>query len=612
RVGERGEGKWQEIEWSEAINLLTNKLNSLKSSGATESLLCIDGSASGVMSGLLKRFCRAYGTSNYFHLNQDRGAALAIKVMQGSNVHIGFDLENADYILSFGSQLLEGWGAPAKMQAIYGHWRENSLKPKAKLVQIEPRMSDTAAKADEWLPLVPGTEAVLALGLAHVIVREGLYDTSFVSSSTADFSAFKEFVSTYVPEKVAEITGLAKEDIIRIAREFASARRPLAIWSRGKGYNSSGVSEVVAIHALNALVGNLNKSGGVVFFKDVINYLYPEAEDNFKDISSFISDVADKKAYVEMAIICEANPAYKLPQIFDEGVKNIPFVVNFSTFLNDTALQSDLVLPMPFYLERWDGVTTPRGLHYPVFGVSKPVIKPLYETQHPGDVILKTAEALGLKNQLPWSNYKEFLRDIAQRIYKKGQGKLANGASTEQLPSSFEAMWNKLNTCVWFNPDVTKEGMKQKFKFMPTILAKSGWEVKGNEKEYPLTLIPCERFILAENLGSAPYLIKQLPDTVLKGNEVCVEVHPETAAKYGLKNGEIAYLQTPFGKAKVRIYCYECIRPGVIAVPVGLGHKGYDEYLAGKGVNAYALLGYTKEATGVASCVMSRANLVKI
>jgi anaerobic selenocysteine-containing dehydrogenase len=615
RVGNRGEGKWQEISWSEAIDLLTNKLKELKSSGATEGLLCVDGSVSGVMAGLLKKFCLAYGTSNYVHLNQDAGTALAIKAMQGHIGTVGFDLENADYVLSFGSQILEGWGTPVKLQATYAYWHEDRLKPKAKLVQIEPRMSDTAVKADEWLPVVPGSEALLALGMAYVILKEGLYNNRFAND--VDFENFKRLVlRNYSPANVAEKTGIAKEDIVRIAREFAKAKRPVAVWGRGKGYNATGVYEVMAIHALNALVGNINRKGGVVFFKDITEEIWPEvANVELKDLATFAEAVANKNAYAEMALICEANPVYKLPTVFGEALKNISFVVTFTPFLNDTALQSDLVLPTPFYLERWEGVTTPRGFVYPMFGLSQPARKPLYDTQHPGDVILKVAQSVGLGQELPWRNYKKLLQDFVEKLYAKGEGKLVKGNQTFPLPSGPRAMWNQLTTCVWVNPEAVKKGIKE-FDFVPAVLAEIktqlGWEIKGNDKDYPFALIPCEHFILAEDMGSAPYLIKQLPDTVLKGNDLCVEVHPETAAKLGFKDGDYAYLQTPFGKEKVKVYCYDCIRPGVIAIPVGLGHKGYDEYLAGKGINAYALLGYAKEATGITSCVLGKANLTKI
>ncbi len=606
RTGNRGEGKWQEISWSEAIDLLTNKLKELKSSGETEGLLCIDGSTSGVMIGLLKKFCQAYGTSNYFHLNQDAGTALAIKAMQDYIGAVGFDLENADYVLSFGSQILEGWGAPVKLQATYAYWHEDRLKPRAKLVQIEPRMSDTAVKADEWLPIVPGTEALVALGIAHVMLKEGLYKDQFTNAP--NFEAFKQLVlANYSPASVAQKTGIAEKNIIRIAREFAKAKRPVAVWGRGKGYNSTGAYEVMAIHALNALVGNINRKGGVVFFKDITEKIWPEVSNiEIKDLATF--------SQAKMALICEANPVYKLPTIFGEALKDVPFVVTLTPFLNDTALQSDLVLPTSFYLERWEGVTTPRGFIYPMFGLSRPVRKPLYDTQHPGDIILKVAQNLGLGQRLPWSNYKKVLQDFVERLYARGEGELLKGNQTFPLPSSPRAMWNQLMTSVWVNPDGLKE--IKKFDFMPATLAeiktKLGWEVKGNGKDYPFTLIPCERFILAENMGSAPYLIKQLPDTVLKGNDLCIEVHPETVAKLGLRDGDYVYLKTPFGREKVRIYCYECIRPGVIGIPVGLGHKGYDEYLAGKGINAYALLGCAKEATGITSCVLGKANLIKI
>ncbi len=614
RTGKRGEGKWQEIEWAEALNLLTSKLNDLKGSGATEGLLCIDGSVSKVMSGLLKKFCYAYGTSNYFHVNADVGASIAIKEMQDFNGCVGFDLENADYVLSFGSQLLEGWGAPGNLQALYNYWFENPLKPKVKVVQIEPRMSDTAAKASEWLPNLPGTEALVALGLAWVILKEGKYNPRFTGD--ADFERFKRAVlEGFNPDKLEEKTGLCKDDFIRVAREFCNAKHPIAVWGRGKGFNSTGAFEVLAIHSLNALVGNINRKGGTAFFKDVVDEVWPEISTRQpRDLGKFIESVGAKKVYAEIALVCEANPAYKYPVSFGNALQNVPFVVTFTPFMNDTALVSDLVLPTPFYMEKWEAITTPRGFSYPVFGLSCPVCKSSYGVKHPGDVVLAVSKTLGLKG-LPWDNYRNLLQYLVEKIWSKGKGCLLKGNKKVALPSSPRQMWSELTTCVWANPEAVSGGIK-KFDFAPSVFAEGikrpVWSVEGKSEDYPFTLIPCEYLILPQDLGAAPFLVKQLPDTVLKGSDLCVEVHPETASQCGVKNGELALLQTPLGQARVRVFCNECIRPGIIGIPVGLGHKGYDEYLAGKGINAYTILGYNEEATGVASYVMNKANLVKI
>ena len=133
---------------------------------------------------------------------------------------MGFDLENADYVLSFGSGMIEGWGNTAHMIRINSIWNDT----KAVVKQIEPRLSNTAAKSDQWIPIAPGTEGILALGIAYVILKESLYDYDFVNNFSAGFEEFRSVVlSGYSPGNVSKQTGVDQSTIVTLAREFARA-----------------------------------------------------------------------------------------------------------------------------------------------------------------------------------------------------------------------------------------------------------------------------------------------------------------------------------------------------------------------------------------------------
>ncbi|HDD35264.1 MAG TPA: hypothetical protein ENF30_00530 [Candidatus Desulfofervidus auxilii] len=638
RVGKRGEDKWEEIEWSMALNVLLERLQELRKSGKGHALACIDGYGNTLISGLIKRFCQAYGTPNYFSMGvADEVSSLAIRAMQGHDGCIGFDLENSNYILSFGSQLWEGWGIPVRMQILYSHIYGNPNRPKAKIIQFEPRMSDTAAKVDEWVPVKPGTEGALALGVAHVIVKEGLYNQEFVTNYTKGFESFKKRVlEKYAPHKVAEITGVAKEEISRIAREFAKAKFPVAVWGRGKGDIPCGFYEVMAIQSLNALVGNINRKGGVICFKDVVNEWWSAfgldntAKSTLKKgradggghlslLHKFSENVKNKKYPIEVLVTFEANPCYAAPDpvSFKQALENIPFIVSFSAFMDETTKHADLVLPTAFFLERWDGITTPKGLQYPIFGVSRPVLKSAYDVKHPADIILFISKKInGLSQAMPWDNYKAVLITVAKKIYEKGEGKIGNFP----LPGSFNAMWEKLNENIWLNPDVKREGFKTasgKFEFIPAgfdVPRYEPWQLKGDKKEFPFTLIPLQCLMLTDGyMASAPYMMKALASTILIKNDLVVEIHPATATKCHLMDGDRALLKTPFGEAQVRVRFSEGINKEMIAIPIGLGHKAYDEYLKDKGINAHEVLGYAEEKfTGIATWALSRVNLIKI
>ena len=257
RIGERGEGRWQRISWDEALNLLSERLSDIRNRGEAHTVAAIAGSDSGTVPALLQRFMTAYGSPNFFRTPSNRDTdELAVKTLFGASGRTGFDLENADYILSFGSGIADGWGSPVRMLRAGSHWKDNN----ATVVQVEPRLSNSAAKATRWVPANPGTEADLALGIAAVLVSRNMVDTGGVSG----FRSWKnDLLANYETKKVAHVTGVNADVIVELAQGFGQAKRPLALCGRGKGQANGSLRETVAVYTLNALVGNLNREGGM-------------------------------------------------------------------------------------------------------------------------------------------------------------------------------------------------------------------------------------------------------------------------------------------------------------------------------------------------------------
>ena len=208
-----------------------------------------------------KRFMTAYGSPNVMSTPSIQDTMeMTLQLMHGTDATAGFDFENSDYILSFGSGLIEGWGSPVRMFRANSAWKENGTK----VVQVEPRLSNTAAKSDQWIPINPGTDAALAMGIAHVMIKESLYNRDFVENHTSGFAGWQRMVlDEYSPEQVAAITGVKKNLIVQVAREFAKASRPLAVCGRGRGDTPGSLAEAMAVHTINALAGNINQEGGV-------------------------------------------------------------------------------------------------------------------------------------------------------------------------------------------------------------------------------------------------------------------------------------------------------------------------------------------------------------
>ncbi|HTG17674.1 MAG TPA: molybdopterin-dependent oxidoreductase, partial [Blastocatellia bacterium] len=257
RVGERGEGKWQEITWDDAIKTLADKLREIDPNSSTEKALFLTADAEGVTAFSARLFMQAYRQA--FVAQQSHGQTelpgiyadlLRGVVKPGEAIP---DIANATYLVSFGARFLETWRSPVMYAQAYGEFRNSRGKPRGRFVHVEPRMSLTAANADEWIAAAPGTEALVALAMVQVAVREGLNKAPVTADSARKLEEFS-------PESTASVTDVPVERIIRVAREFSRAERPLAIGD----LRSPGDS---VVNLLNAIVQNLNKPGGVLLVK---------------------------------------------------------------------------------------------------------------------------------------------------------------------------------------------------------------------------------------------------------------------------------------------------------------------------------------------------------
>jgi anaerobic selenocysteine-containing dehydrogenase len=313
-----------------------------------------------------------------------------------------------------------------------------------------------------------------------------------------------------------------------------------------------------------------------------------------------------KKYPLETLFVVGANPLYSMPdsKAVKKAFDRIPFVVSFSSFMDETAQNADLILPNHTYLERYEDVPQPAGLTKPVIGLSKPAVVPQFNTKHFGDVIILMAKALGgnLADAFPWDSYETCLEETL-------------GDKWETLVE--EGFWSDpdFRAPAWEASFDTPSG---KFEFInseKTDLLPNFTKVKieGNKEYYPLVLIPYDSIRLSSGfIGDPPFVIKTVEDTVLKGMDVFVEINPKTARAQGLKEGQHAMLETPKGKAKVRIHLFEGIMPGIVSLPRGLGHTAYDKYLADKGVNLNELIGPVEDhASGMDAAWGIRVKLSK-
>jgi anaerobic selenocysteine-containing dehydrogenase len=618
------------------------------------------------MRTLWERFLEAFGSPNYIdHQFQWEGTPIeGLFLTQGVYSTPAYDLENVQYLLSFGTELLESFWSPVQALKAYGYFRRGKPGQRGKLTQIEPRLSVTGIKADEWIPIQPGTEAILALGIAHMIIKEALYKKDFISNQTFGFESwtdskgkdhlgFKEFVlSQYEPTLVSKKTGVPVDTIIRLAREFATNQPSLAMGYRDRPFHQMAVS------ALNGLTGSIDTRGGILipgnvpfqpfppFKKDPLAQkgLDKERIDGGKGLQRvthqpylFARNVLSGGPYKpKVLFLYYTNPLFSNPKpdLFAKAFAEIPLIVSFSPYMDDSSRFADLVLPDHTPLERWQDDPLFLNNGFPVLGIRQPVVKPLYQTRATGDVILQIAKSLGREfgTALPWNDFKEVTIYGLKGIFDAKRGDvfglpfdeawtrlLQRGGWRASSYKTFEELWTLIQERGgWWDPlydfgewNRIFQTPSGKFEFYAQGLKRMAsspiskrdddpaflpyWEEPretGDEKEYPLHLHVFKTMaVTGSRNANQPWLGEIIGTPLFERWKTWVEINPRTAKAFGISDGDWVWVESRFGKIQSKVKLYQGAMPEVVSIPFGMGHVSGGRWTEGLGANPYQLLG---------------------
>jgi anaerobic selenocysteine-containing dehydrogenase len=431
RVGPRGAGELAPVAWEEALDLVVKSLATARERGEAGRVEWLVGDAGGLMGDLVSGFCAAYGTDRVFVDDYRDGSAEVMRLCQGIAAPPAYDLAASDFVLSFGAALSEAWWALP--QAAQARHDEGGRPPR--WVQADVRLSRTAASADEWVPVRPGTYGTLALGIAYFLLKEGQYDADMTSERVSGWEDWTDEDGTRQlgyrrlvlrhgrPDFVSARTGVPLARLVSLAKSFGQARRPVALWDQAVAWRTGGLADALAIHALNVLAGALNRPGGLL-----VQGALPPA-------GPFVAAAGGAARALASASLASTRwrddppdgpPApvlflYKANPLASTGaadrwraaLSRSPLVVSFSPFLDETTRHADLILPDHTYLERWDDAPAPAAVAFPVWGVVQPVTRPLHDTRATGDVILHLAAQLGgeVKAWSRWSSLEQAVRE---------------------------------------------------------------------------------------------------------------------------------------------------------------------------------------------------------
>lgn len=579
RTGARGQGAFEPISWEEALADVTDAISEVPAEG----LAFVGTDRSGLTGALLSRFADTLGAPPPAFLEPpelevERTAA---RLSLGVDDVPYFDVRRSDYVLSIGSPFVDRWRSPVHYTWALAEMRRGRLGRRGWLVQAEARMSLTAANADMWLPVRPGTEGVLARALAGVLLSEGVGE--------AARNRYTRLFPDEPPalEDAATVCDLRPERILQVARELHEADNRVVMAGGSAAGHTNGLSNVVAALGLNLLLDNLGRPGGVfapVRF-DLAEEVRPPdvGETSMAELAARLRGEVGPP--VEALFVVDADPVHAVPASWElaDALGDVATVIALSSFTDDTTLHADLVLPMNTELERFNAVEPAASVGVRVLGLAQPVIDPLGEAHHPADVLLAVAAALGepVAGRFPWSSYQALVR---ARIEEEQEG-LPGGADVDPASYYFDALSRGA---------IFEQGEPAGVPPGPTGPAPSvsDGRTEGAPREFPFLLLPYTSITMADGRGANRPWLQELPDprsTVMWNS--WADLSPADAGRLGIRDGDRLLVESPSGSVEVHAVLDPTVRPGTIGMPRGQGHTEYGRYARGRGVDPLDLVG---------------------
>jgi len=437
RTGARGEGKWKRISWDEALAEVTGRLKKLRDAGTPEKYMFHYGRLKASTSKVVGGFNAAYGTKSIGnHTSICEGGKWSAQEMTWGGHYDNWDFDNTTYCVNFGSNILEAH--TNHMPVAHRVMRARLDKKLKKLVTFDVRLSNTAAKSDEWVPIKPGTDSAVILAMCNVVLTKGLYKgegeefLKFVkctdkAEDTVEnkIAALKAHFAGYTPEWASKISGVPAAKIEQIATEYANAKPAILMNYRGSVATYNGNEAERGCQLLASLTGNIDNPGGRC--KAVgAGWKGPklgEAPAVTKGLNLFDGFPKGHAAHASfpthhmnhqvLNMIKDAGPGqidtcitYAYTAAFANGDVNaniavlkdeslLPFVVAVDPFYGDSTHYADMILPDATYLERWGWEDMVDPTQTGEFSIRQPLVKPLGESRNYADVCCQMAEMMG-------------------------------------------------------------------------------------------------------------------------------------------------------------------------------------------------------------------------
>lgn len=613
RTGPRGSGEFQEVSWDDGIKELVSQLTSLRAAKQPGELAFMTRPMRGQRRELMEKFLKALGAPPAVDSELFDDAVLR----QANGMSFGrpqlptYDLARANYVIAFGADFLGTWNSPVAQSVAYGEMRQGRAGVRGKFVMVEARVSQTGASADEWIYARPGTEGILALGLAHVIMEQKLHPMSDAGHAGALIEGWSKGLPDYTPPAVEASTGVPAAKIIRLAREMAAHPPSLAIVGGAPLGHSNAMFTALAVNGLNALLGNIGKAGGIFFQTQPAGRQTTGQPSTSRGSFSSLRELTQpgpKGNGPKALLLYGANPVYTSPPGAGarEAIEKIRFIASLGSFIDDTSIFADLILPDHSPLESWLDDLPESGAIHSVASLSAPAVRPLHNTRAMPDVLLDVAHQMGgeMAAALPWKSYEEMLKATFES-YNQARGKIP-AASPDEFWKTVQKQGG-----VWGGSEAVPGNFKVESHPPAAML---GPEFDGAEKDFPFHFLPFASQMWGDgSLAHLPWM-QETPDPISTSMwGTWVEINPKTAASLGIQQEDLLEIASQHGKIQAPALLSPGIAPDTVAMPAGQGHEHFTRYASGRGANPAEILApVSVPETGSLAWAATRVKITKI
>ena len=595
RVGPKGAGRFEAISWDDALGEIANRLAAIAASADGPQAI-LPYSYAGTMglvqgSSMDRRFFHALGASRLDRTICSMAGTVGMRMTVGANVGAdGEGLPLSDLVLLWGTNTLTAnphlW--PFVLEA-----RRNG----APIICIDPIRTRTAEQCDEWIPIRPGTDAALALGMMHVLFSRELEDRDYLERYTVGHEELRSRAAEWTPERTGEVTGLAPEAIVSLGERYGRARAAFIRVNYGLQRHAGGGMAVRNIACLPAITGHWRRAGGGVQLSTSANFTFdratverPDAGPPARTINMIrlgdaltLPDAGVGGPPVKALVVYNSNPAAVAPDrnVVSRGfAREDLFTVVLEHFLTDTAEWADIVLPATTQLEHWD-LHLAYGHHY--ISLNRPSIAPVGESLPNSEIFRRLAARMGLRDPM-------FLDDDLT-LMQQGLSAQSPKLCGVTLAELMERGWMRLNLptpylpyaqggfstpsgkCELVSPRMAEMGLDPLPAYIPP------YESVERDPElvtrYPLTLIssPAHTFLNSTfvNLTSLRRAARE-PEVLL---------HPADAERRAISPGMRVTVRNDRGAFAATARVEPSIREGVVWAPSIWWGK-----LTGDGANA--------------------------